>query len=264
MLLALDLRNRSLAIGFRSLAGGAPWLAIRRLGVSTGRSADEYALLLRSFAEGAQVEAAWMSSVVPSMSKCLCEAVESAFGIECKLVGPGVRTGVKIRTDVPSEVGSDIVCCAAAAYALFGTACVVADFGAALTFSGVGSSGDLMGVAIAPGLDTAAESLRQATAQIPDVRIEGPVSSLGRNTSASVRAGVFLGYAGLVERIVRMQREELASVGVAASPDAVAVVGTGDASGRFLLDYLGWKSFVPQLGLEGLALIASRAAPISR
>ena len=141
MLLAIDARSRAISVGFFERdAGASPgmgrWLSRRRLGAVPGRSADEYALLLRSLSGEAalRVDAAWMSSVAPSLGRELGRAVASAFGLPCSLVGPGVRTGVKIRTDVPSEVGSDLVCAAAAAKDLVGGPCVIVDFDAAIAF----------------------------------------------------------------------------------------------------------------------------------
>ena len=257
------------------------WLLRRRLGAIPGRSADEYAPILRGLADEAgdgegtgpgvparRVESAWMSSVAPSLGRELGLAVYSAFGLSCSTVGPGVRTGVKIRTDVPSEVGSDLVCAAVAAKGLVGAPCVIVDFDAAIAFSALGRTGDFLGAAIAPGIGTAAEALRDAAALLPEVSVgEGPRDrpagpwppAIGKNTAESIRAGIGIGFSGLVERIARRQAEELAAIGEADSPDAVAVIGTGGDEGRLIFASLGVGRFVPDLVLEGLAIIASRA-----
>jgi type III pantothenate kinase len=264
LLLAIDARNRAIAIGFRS---GSVWLARHRIAAAPGRLADEYALLLRAFAReagpsgeagGARVDSAWLSSVVPSLSVELRAAVASAFGLSCSAVGPGLRTGVRIRTDVPSEVGSDLVCAAAAARELARGACVVVDFDAAVAFSAIGRDGDFLGAAIAPGLGTAAESLRASAALLPAVPMEGPVVAIGRTTAQSIRAGIGIGYLGLVESVVRAQAEELVALGEAESPGAVELLGTGGEEGRALLAALGRGRFVPDLVLEGLAIIAAK------
>jgi type III pantothenate kinase len=282
MLLAIDARNRVISVGFRS--GGA-WMARRRIAAAAARSADEYALLLRAFAreayedlkalaadgggaglaggaaEAGRVDSAWMSSVVPSLGRELRAAVSAAFGLPCAFVGPGVRTGVRIRTDVPSEVGSDLVCAAAAARELVGGACIVVDFDAAIAFSAIGRGGDFLGVAIVPGIETAAESLRTSAALLPEVPMEGPVAAIGKNTAGSIRAGIAIGYSGLVERIVRQQAEELAALGEADSPGAVAVIGTGGEEGRALIASLGRGRYVPDLVLDGIAIVAARNRP---
>jgi type III pantothenate kinase len=278
LLLAIDARNRLLSLGFRS---GESWLARRRIASWPHRSADEYALLLRAFAEdcvdakalsgeGGRIDSAWISSVVPSLAREIQAAVESAFGLSCSIVGPGVRTGLRIRTDVPSELGSDLVCQAVAARELVGgKACIVVSFDAAIAFSAIGRSGDFLGVAIAPGIETAVESFHERAALLPEVPMEGSVAAIGKNTGQSIRAGVSLGYAGLVERLVRAQAEELAALGEAEDGDSVELVGTGSEEGRRILAALGRGRFAPDLALDGIAAIAALAAigpraPLSR
>jgi type III pantothenate kinase len=251
VLLALDARNGGLTVGFKR--AGA-WLPLARLG--SERTADEYAFLFEAAllraggGRGTTVQSAWLSSVVPALSPRLIEGVRLAFGIDTQQLGPGVKTGVKIRTDQPSELGSDLVCQAVAAYALVQSACIVADFGAALTFIALNGAGELLGAAIAPGLDTAALALRGSAAQLPQVRLEQPERAIGRNSAAAVRSGIVLGYRGLADAVISGMKTELA--------EDAALIGTGDELGRWLLEGLGCRRFVPDLALEGLALIAQR------
>ncbi len=276
MLLAIDARNRQVAVGLRD---GDGWRAVRRFGAYHDRSADEYAHLLTLVAAEAAgaagpgpfaaqaglVDSAWISCVVPALTAKMARAAGIAFGAEARVVGPGVRSGVRIRTDNPSEVGSDLVCAAAAAREIAGRACVVVDFGAVLTVSGVDSAGDFLGAAIAPGLESAAHALRAAAAQLPEVQLEPPRRAIGKNTAQSVQAGVVLGYAGLVERLAGLIAGEIRAQDPAAAAGGVALVGTGDAIGETMLSGLeGFFRFVPELVLEGLALIASRALTTPR
>lgn len=264
MLLALDARNNSVTVGF--MLDGA-WLPLTRLGVD--RTADEYAFLLEAAlgrargartagaAEGessrAAIDHAWLSSVVPVLTPRLASGVRLAFGLDAAVVGPGTHTGVKIRTDQPSEVGSDLVCQAAAAFAMAGGPCIIVDFGTALTLTAVNGQGELMGVAIAPGLETAATALRRSAAQLPAVRLVLPERAIGRNSAASVRAGLILGYGGLVERLVTRMREELGG--------QADIIGTGDELGKLTLEGIACLAFVPDLTLDGIALIADRNRP---
>ncbi|MBP7262849.1 MAG: type III pantothenate kinase [Spirochaetia bacterium] len=252
MLLALDARNGSLTVGFRH---GNAWLPLTRLGVN--RTEDEYAFLLNAALDkagpGLRPDRAWLSSVVPGLTPVLKEAVRLAFGLDVTVVGPGVKTGVKIRVDQPAELGSDLVCQAAAGYALAGGACLVVDFGAALTMAAVNGKGEFMGAAIAPGLETAATALRRTAAQLPEVRLEASDKAIGRNTPDAVRSGLILGYTGLVERLAERMRLELG--------EDAALIGSGDKLGRLVLDGLPALAFVPDLALDGLALIAERNTP---
>lgn len=274
MLLAVDARNRALSLGFRE---GGRWLAITRLGISPERSADEYAFFMDaargkaaregggesdggasgSAAPGGAVESAWISSVVPSFTTRIVEATRLAFGLEAHVVGPGVRTGIKIRTDLPSEVGSDLVCACMAAREIVGAPCIVINFGTVLSFSAVDASGDFVGASFVPGLVSAAETLKAQAAQIPDVRITRPERAIGRNTIQSVQAGLTIGYGGLVTRMVERMSAELVGKDEGLT---VHVVGTGSEEGRAILALEGFGSFIPDLALEGIAIVASRNA----
>lgn len=259
MLAALDARNGGLCLGFRS---GDAWLPLARFGPD--RSADEYAFLFEaaflramraagagsSSAPDAAPDKAWLSSVVPAMTPRLIEAFRLAFGLDARVVGPGVKTGVKIRTDQPAEVGSDLVCQAAAAYELVGGACVVVDFGVALTLAAVNEAGELLGASIAPGLQTAAWALRRSAAQLPQVRLEEPTRAIGRNSAEALRSGILVGYRGLVSALVAGMRAELGG--------AAALVGSGDELGRGILAALGCDRFAADLTLDGIAVIAAR------
>lgn len=266
MLLAIDARNSSINIGVRH---GADWPVLLRL--SPDRTADEYALLMRASldrAPGIQVNRALISSVVPGLTARLSKAVLLAFGKEAKLVGPGIRTGLRIRTEVPSELGSDIVCAAVAARHFCTEACIVVDFATAISITALTAQSELLGVSIAPGMETAAKALRSSTAQLSDVLLEAPPSYIGRNTARALQSGLFLGFTGLVHELVAGMVHEL--------PGPVQILGTGDEYGRLILEQLTeqkgrsvrldssgktfrWPTsrFVPDLALEGLALIAS-------
>jgi len=257
VLLALDVRNDGIVAGFRS---GEEWTTILRLGID--RSADELGILLEACARRAGIEPgsafgeAWISSVVPALTPRVVEAVASTFGLTASVVGPGTRTGLKIRTDTPSELGSDIVCAAVAARDVAAravdreTASVVVDFGSALVLTAVNSSDELLGVSIAPGLDTAARSLRSSTAQIHQVRLDAPGRAIGRNTAQSIQSGILLGYRGLIRALVEAMTEEMG--------ESATVLGTGDESGRAVLEGAGYPNFERHLALDGLALIADR------
>ena len=187
MLLALDLSNGLLNSGFRQ---DGIWLANSRIG--SDRTADEYAFLLEASAARAgipragMIQKAWLSSVVPAVTPRVVQAVKSAFGLETAVVAPGIRTGIKIRTDVPSEVGSDIVCAAVAAHALSVGPVVVVDFGMVIAISATNAAGELLGVSIAPGLELSRSAIRAGAAQIPEVRLALPSRAIGRTTVQAV------------------------------------------------------------------------------
>ncbi|HWR12242.1 MAG TPA: type III pantothenate kinase [Rectinemataceae bacterium] len=278
MLIAIDIRNKVISVGFHE--EGA-WRAIRRIGALNQRTSDEYSMLFRHFllempeaggmsfsapaltasfiatAPAVKADSVWISSVVPSLTPLLTASAKEVFGCEVHVVGPGVKTGIKIRTDLPSELGSDLVCAAAAGRDLTRSAFIVVDFGVAITFSAVNQAGEFLGAAIVPGPETCAETLRLQAVQIPEVKLEFPSRSIGRSTGESVRSGILLGYEGLILHMLETMTEEMQALGAS----AVVVYGTGDEIGREFLKRSGRGSFVPNLALEGLASIAKKSIP---
>ncbi|HNX73499.1 MAG TPA: type III pantothenate kinase [Spirochaetales bacterium] len=275
-------------------SSGLDWLAIRRFGAATFRSEDEYAMLLRQMLfelglfpqrgslergslagsalpsgalgvpEGAPLWSVWISSVVPAMTPTVCAAASVVFGVEPRLVGPGTKTGIKIRTDLPGEVGSDLVCAAVAGRRLARGPFLVADFGVAVTLSAVNASGEFLGAAFAPGVETQAESLRQQAAQLYEVRLDFPTHAIGRCTAESTRAGILYGTVGLVGELIRSMKSELAQGGLNSSgAESISVIGSGDIIGKEILRRLGYETFVPHLVLDGLAVIAEKAESIA-
>jgi len=266
MFVAIDIRNKVITVG---LGAQGSWAVVRKLGTLYQRTADEYAMFFRFMMEearaavpapalGGHPEGVWISSVVPSLTLAVAEGAREVFGLEPRVIGPGVKTGIKIRTDQPAELGTDLVCQAAAGRDLAASAFIVVDFGVAITFSAVNQGGEFLGCAIAPGLEASAETLRLQAVQIPEVKLEFPSRAIGRSTTESVRSGILLGFEGLVSRLLDAIAAELRAQGAS----EVEVFGTGEAAGRELLERLGRGRFVPSLVLDGIAAIARKAASV--
>lgn len=254
MLLAVDIGNTLISLGCHD---GQSWRARFRLRTVPDKTADEYAVtiaeLLRARGLPQRVGRVVVASAVPPLVPTFRELGEGWLGAEVLVVGPGVRTGLAIRTDHPSEVGADLVANAVAAYARFQENCVVVDFGTATSFVAVAVPGALVGVAIAPGLAVGLEALARRTAQLPWVPMALPATALGKNTVAAVQAGAIFGHAALVDGMVRRIRMELGG--------RARVVATGDGA-SFLAPLLSEVEAVdPWLTLEGLRLIALRNEP---
>ncbi|QCK15337.1 type III pantothenate kinase [Mangrovivirga cuniculi] len=166
--------------------------------------------LLESDIKISEVDSISLSSVVPELSDTVSKAVKGLFEINPLIIGPDVYHKIPISTERPTEIGSDLMCNALAAYIRAGRkACIVVDFGTALTFTSVNNDGSVAGVAIAPGLKTAIRALTQNTAKLPEVPLEMPTSVLGKNTVHAIQAGILSGYTGLVEKMVQLIKEEL-------------------------------------------------------
>jgi type III pantothenate kinase len=266
MLLAIDVGNTNIAFGVYSQGR---WTNHWRVRTVHDRMPDEHAVLFRSLFRDdglrmEDVERAVLSSVVPALTTTLSEMLKQQTQGDLLVIGPGVRTGLRIRTDNPAEVGGDLVANAVAAHALYGGHgtsggqgtsggnCIVVDFGTALTFTAVDKSGDLLGVAIAPGLRSAASALASNTAQLPHVQLVPPAAAIGRNTVHSIQSGVVFGYIGLVEALIRRMRAELGGQAYA--------IATGGLAQVFAPLTDQFTAIEPWLTLDGLRIIADRNA----
>jgi type III pantothenate kinase len=131
------------------------------------------------------------------------------LNIKPLVVGPGLKTGMPILYDNPKEVGADRIVNAIAAYDRFRQGCIIVDFGTATTFDLVTPKGEYAGGAIATGVTTSADALYHAAAKLPRVELVRPPVVIGRNTVASMQAGLFFGYVGLTDEIVTRMRDQV-------------------------------------------------------
>jgi type III pantothenate kinase len=216
---------------------------------------DEIRALLSAFlAEappGARPSAAVMASVVPELEGPMVAALTALLGAPPLQIGPGVKTGMPIRTDDPREVGADRIAGAIAAQARFGSPVVVVDFGTSINVDCVDAEGAYAGTFIAPGMDVAADALARRTAGLRRVTLAAPRAAIATSTDEALRSGLVLGYAGLVDGLVAAAREA-----VGAAP----VVATGTASWIpiLLAACPSIETHDELLALRGLAMIYER------
>jgi type III pantothenate kinase len=210
MLLAVDIGNTNTVFG---LFVGAELRLDWRAETRVERTGDEYAALMRGLFElsGMQlgdVTAGIISSVVPPATAPMERFFSRYLKLAPLIVGPGVKTGMPILYENPREVGADRIVNAVAAYAKYPQGAVVVDFGTATTFDVVTDKGEYAGGIIAPGLMVSADALFRSTAKLPRVEVTRPKNAIGRNTVASIQAGLVFGYAGLVDSLVTRIRAE--------------------------------------------------------
>jgi type III pantothenate kinase len=155
------------------------------------------------------VEASIVSSTVPQLGAEWRAAGERYLGHQTLVVGPGIRTGMPIRYENPREIGADRLVNAVAAYDRVGDACVVVDFGTAITFDPVSAEGEYLGGIIAPGVEISMEALTERAAALPKIDLVEPRTLIGKTTVDAIRSGIVYGFAGQVDGIVRRLRAEL-------------------------------------------------------
>ena len=226
MLLAIDIGNTNVVIGvYRGDDLRAQW----RVSTDSRKMADEYAMLLGSLFTHAglrldHVRAVVISSVVPPLISTFEELSERYLRLSPLIVGPGIRTGVRILYENPKEVGADRIVNALAAYRMYGGPAVVLDFGTATTFDALNKEGDYLGGAIAPGIGIATEALFEHAAKLPRIELVRPRQAIGRNTVASMQSGIIFGYVGLVEGLIARFKQELGPARVIATGGLAEVI----------------------------------------
>ncbi len=150
-----------------------------------------------------------VSSTVPQLSEQWTAMAHRYLGHEMLVVGPAIRTGMPIRIDNPREVGADRLVNAVAAYERVRNACVVVDFGTAITYDAVSPAGEYLGGIISPGAEISIDALYERAAKLPKVELAEPRTLIGKSTVDAIRSGIVYGFAGQVEGIVRRLRDEL-------------------------------------------------------
>ncbi|OGN99314.1 MAG: pantothenate kinase [Chloroflexi bacterium RBG_13_51_52] len=248
MLLVFDIANTNIKIG---MFEGDKLKATWRISTGVQRMADEYAVILLNLLrhqgiDSKDIKEGAMSCVVPPLVTTFNDLFERYFKIKPLVVGPGIKTGVRIRIDDPRSVGADLIANAAAAMTLYKPPIIVVALGTATAFAIVSRDGYLGGV-IAPGLGISAEALYTRTAALPRVELAKPKKAIGSNTQAAMQSGLIFGWAGLIEGIVNRIHKELG--------EKATVVATGGYAGIIAKETKAIDEVNPHLTLIGIKAI---------
>ena len=177
------------------------------------RSFDEYKSFLLSFIQtnklDIKIEDAIISSVVPSLTPVFLEVIKEVFGVNAKTLGPGLKSGVAIKTDNPKEVGADLVGDAIGAKLLYGGDVIIADLGTANKVILLDGKGDFVGCSIAPGLGLGLSALVSNTAALTDVSLQIPPKIIGKNTPDSMNSGLLYGTSFAISKMAEEVEKEV-------------------------------------------------------
>lgn len=199
-ILVTDIGNTNITI---ALHDGTKWCEQERVKTKDKDCITIYKRIISKY----DYETGIVSSVVPNLTGSVVRANEQMAKNKTVLINNTLKTGL---TDIPDELGSDILCNLVAAHVIYPEDYVtVADFGTAFTTATVSPEGKVLGVTIAPGMMTSVKALVQNTAQLPDLRLDLPETVLGRSSVESIKAGVIFGFTGQVEVITRQIEREL-------------------------------------------------------
>ena len=213
MVLAIDIGNTHILLGCfedRNI------LFTELLSTHTAYTDLEYASLIKSVLEfnGAsfdKIEGAIISSVVPSVTDIIRTAVERFTKVSPLIVGPGVKTGLKIKIDNPAQLGSDLVVSAVAGIKEYGVPQINIYMGTATAFSLIDSEKNFLGTSIGAGMGIAADALNSRTSQLPDVAFEKPSKVIGTNTIDSIKSGLICQNAALIDGMIERIQDEYGS-----------------------------------------------------
>ncbi|AWH94598.1 type III pantothenate kinase [Dietzia psychralcaliphila] len=251
MLLTVDVGNTHIRLGVFPVDGG-PLERTWSMRTSPAVTSDELALTIRGLLGECAGRLSGISamSVVPSVTGELRRMAADYWpDLRAVVVAPGVKTGVPLLVDNPREVGSDRVVNALAAHTLFEGAVIVVDVDTATTVDAVSERGELLGGAIAPGIDISVDALAERAAALRKIEVVRPRGALGKNTVAALQAGIVIGFAGQIDALVDRLRSDVAELADA------AVVLTGLRADVVAEESRTITDVEPELALEGLRLV---------
>lgn len=226
MVFAIDIGNTNIVIGcFQD----ERILFVERISTNQTGTSLEYAVSFKSVLEiyglkADDIEGSILSSVVPSITGVVRRAVETITRKKCMVVGPGIKTGLKISIDNPAQLGSDMVIGAIAALEQYSGPLVIIDMGTATTVSVINERSEFIGGMIMPGVAISMNALIDKTAQLPKIAFELPRKTIGTNTIDSMKSGMIYGFAGSIDGLLDKIEEELKSPVTAIATGGLAEV----------------------------------------
>lgn len=211
MILTVDIGNSNIVIGGvqeREIVFEA------RLRTETTKTSDEYCLDLKSLldvyhVDTEQIEGSIIASVVPQVLNSMQTAIKKLTGLQSLVVGPGLKTGLNIRLDNPSQTGADLVVGAVAALREHKPPLIVIDMGTATTMVVLDEQGALIGGCICPGVKISMDALTERTALLPGLQLDQPKKAIGKNTIDCMRSGIMMGSAAMLDGMIQRMEQEL-------------------------------------------------------
>lgn len=252
MILTADMGNSRISLG-----GFENGKIVFSASIATDPTAseDEYACRILSVLSlhgvtREQITGSALSSVVPQLNPVLEHALSFLLGKAPLTVGPGIKTGIRIRCDDPSSVGSDLICASVAAHFVYERPCLIADLGTATKMTVVSGDGSFCGTSITAGIVTGLDALSNSAAQLPKVAPEAPNGIIAKNTSDCMKSGAVYGHACMLDGMAQRIEEEYG--------EPLCVIITGGYAETVLPHCRRKMTLDKNLVLKGLDIIYKR------
>lgn len=255
MLFAIDVGNTNFTVG---LFDGETLVDTFRMTTGVSRTSDEYGLFFGDWLnlhnyKVSQIDAVIIASVVPKIMHSLTSGIIKYLHVQPIIVAPGIKTGINVQIPNPKALGADRLVDAVAAYEMYGGPVIVIDFGTATTHDLVTADGSFHSGVTSPGIRLAASALWTGAAKLPEIEICKPDTILAKDTVSSMQAGVFYGYIGQTEYIIKKIKEE-------SKLSDIKVVATGGLGKLISENTDAIDVYDPNLTLQGLRLIYEKQA----
>lgn len=248
MLIVIDVGNTNIVVGaFEEDNLVKSW----RMSTDYNKSSDEFGLMLANLLtynkiDIDKIKSVVISSVVPQVMFSLERAVKRYLKNEPMIISSNIKTGINIKYDNPKEVGADRIVNAVAVHKYYPGNAIIIDFGTATTFCALDKDANYLGGVICPGIKISLDALISRTAKLPKIEIVKPEKIIGTNTVESMQAGMVYGYAGQVENIVQLMKEQMGEATVIATGGIASLI----SKATDVIDILD-----SHLTLKGLKLI---------
>ena len=254
MILTIDVGNTNVVMG---RVEDGKIVCRSRMATNPNDLSSDYALKMRQSLEFEgidfrSIDGAILSSVVPQLSLAIKTAVKKLTGLDCIVVGAGIKTGMNVKIDDPGTLAGDLITGAVGAAALYKPPLIVVDMGTATTVVAIDRDGAYIGGAIVPGVKLSYSALASGTSLLPNISIEAPQRCIGTNTVDSMKSGAVFGTAAMIDGMIDRMEAELNT--------PVTVVATGGISGSIIPYCRRRIEYEPDLLLKGLAILYQKNA----
>lgn len=249
MILTIDVGNTNIVFG---CVENGDIKSISRIATKPDDLSNDYALKMRQSFEFdgidcTKIDGAILSSVVPQVNGPIKAAVRKLTGLECLVVGAGLKTGVNVKIDDPGQLAGDLITGTVGALSLYAPPLIVVDMGTATTIVAVDEDGAYLGGAIVPGVKLSYSALASGTSLLPSIAIEAPKKCIATNTVDSMKSGAVFGTAAMIDGMVDRMETELGK--------SVTVIATGGLAGCVVPHCRRSIEYEPNLILKGLYVL---------